>query len=1680
MIDLRHLADQVASLERFTDLSLNGAGVGGALRAGLAPVTMWELREVSLSEPDWEPTTLTWARDLRVSIRDHDGTDLSVHVPVPWLVDDACRAAAPPGVGLGAHQGTFAGRPRIPVTELVRTPGIRAVVRPRATGPEAVIEIVPTFGTPWHLRIVNKRTRRVEARGGGVRRWRSDPQNEGEGNRKRTQTRFALDDLAGLHDLLADHPFDLPVDILDRDMESLVGQPRRSSGEVPITVEDLQHLVPRLLDLQEQLESGVEGHAAGGLPRGMLTELDPGARHLARYGDMLVGAAWRGARAAAVRIVTQHPDGPPTNPKSAEDDRLILARRLRIAFAEVARGEGAHTNAAVSERPRNTLALLEAHRQVTFLGPDGLPELRGRMDLRTLPPSWKDTLCPVHTPESDKVGLVRYLALGATGAAAGNPPSTVLQEFPDLSLGAALVPFVGHNDPTRTSIVAKMFKQALVVAGAEPPVVRTGLEEFIAAQAGVLRAPHAGPVHLVDAGHLTVGATHLYFGPPSMSGSGQDLAWTTVAAHQAYARADSLLAHAPDVNVQDPAAPCLQLGLNAVVAFVPWHGWNYEDGMVVSEGFAQRTTSEHVVRIAVPYDRGDPSRGPDIVIESLAADQVGDMVPAGTMVAVIAGADGTVRSTISFPEDTVLVPNDDSCPFRYVDLSDDEISVRFRVRRTLRVGDKLTTRHGGKGVVNRILPVVAMPRLPDGTPVEVILNPLGVLRRLNIGTILEANVALARRLRGQTTPAVAPRRLGQDGRHALRDELAGLGAPGGRLPLTLVDGTPVGPPEGAVVGDLYLLKLDHLATSKAGGRDEAGPSPINLQPARSSGWRSHRKIGAPQRLGEMEVWALQAIGAHAPLLDLLHHRGVGTPALRDQALLPAGLRAALAHLAVAGVHVEGVTADGTVDLTTARVVDPAAIGGLRVRWCGAGDPGDLTDIDTLREAAAERLPKRVGERRRAAAMLDIALTDPWWAALLRSSDVESALDTETAGWVIRLAKPVRHPWWYTVQGREVRLPALENVAVLPPALFLPPTAGRDGDVLRRRYTDLLTTNLLLAQAIANGNGETELQSVLQRNVNTLLGTTRDTPADGTIAGRLSGKYGILRRNLLGASAIRSGRAVLTGDPTQPIETVGLPGWLLADLGVPASPQGHDDVVLLNRQPTLHPYSLVALRAVESPDTTVRIHPYLLKAIAGDFDGDTAAVHRPVDAVARAELWDRCRPAATLRNSNSGGLLAKLDLDIAVGLHLRSLTPQDRASLARDLDLACPDTPLLPADNTALADRLVDGAADPTAALTSLAKLMQAGWDGAPQWGFTVVDLPDLPGPDVVTDVRDTDNPSVRRIAQAHHAGAGGKPIDLTQLLLRRGLAAPPHPYLPTVEIAGNYLNGLDNADYFAAAQPAVAALAAKKLVTPHAGALTRRLVEIGYEVVIDGADCGSTATRRSPLTCLQSNPCQACYGVDAATGQPPSPGRRVGVLAGMLIGEQSTQLAVKSIHQRGQNSTLTASIAQLAGVFGGGRFAAALPAADDDSPGAVTARALLEEASAGRTTLGDTPAVDVDLARLLGAAHPAAVTLAEALEPALTRFESLLGPAVRRAHAEVLLRPFLDAYRAATGSSDDGRTSLTLTELRGRLVTGVSGPAAAARRGSLTPIIHHALVDDDAPVTQTDAHQRAILLGTLP
>ena len=502
-----------------------------------------------------------------------------------------------------------------------------------------------------------------------------------------------------------------------------------------------------------------------------------------------------------------------------------------------------------------------------------------------------------------------------------------------VSVATALIPFLEHDDANRALMGSNMQRQAVPLIRNDSPLVGTGMEFRAAVDAGdVTVAKKPGVVKEVSADAIEV-----------MEDEG---AYTTYRLNK-FTRSNQgtcinqrpLVAAGDRVVVGTPLAdgPCtdqgeMALGTNLLVAFMPWQGHNYEDAIILSQRVVQDDllTSIHIEEHEV--DARDTKLGPEEItrdIPNVSEEMLADLdergiIRIGAEVSngdVLVGKVTPKGETELTPEERLLraifgekarevrdtslkVPHGESGTVIGVRVFEsengDELSpgvnqlVRVYVaqKRKISDGDKLAGRHGNKGVISKILPVEDMPFLEDGTPVDVVLNPLGVPGRMNVGQVLELHLGWiasqgwkvdekttewAKRLASIGASEAEPRsRVATpvfDG--AREDEITGLLAStlpnrdGDRLvgkdgKASLLDGRTGEPfPDPVAVGYMYVLKLHHLVDDKIHARSTGPYSMITQQPLGGKA-----QFGG-QRFGEMEVWALEAYGAAYALQELL-------------------------------------------------------------------------------------------------------------------------------------------------------------------------------------------------------------------------------------------------------------------------------------------------------------------------------------------------------------------------------------------------------------------------------------------------------------------------------------------------------------------------------------------------------------------------------------------------------------------------------------------------------------------------------------------------------------------------------------------------------------------------------------------------------------------------------------------
>ena len=501
-----------------------------------------------------------------------------------------------------------------------------------------------------------------------------------------------------------------------------------------------------------------------------------------------------------------------------------------------------------------------------------------------------------------------------------------------VSVGTSLIPFLEHDDANRALMGANMQRQAVPLLRSDSPLVGTGMEGYAAIDAGdVVTALKAGVVSEVSADQVTVqldeGGTQDYF-LRKFNRANQGTSYNNRVIVNAGDRIEvgEVIADGPATDNGE-----LALGKNLLVAFMPWEGHNFEDAIILSQNLVKDDvlSSIHIEEYEVDardtklgkeeITRDLPNVSPDLLadLDERGIIRIGAEVRPGD---ILVGKVTPKGETELSAEERLLraIFNEKSREVRDTSLKvphgergtiigvkvfdsqdgDDELGsgVNQRVvvfiaqKRKITEGDKLAGRHGNKGVISKILPVEDMPFLADGTPVDIILNPLGIPGRMNFGQVLETHLGWiakqgwkvegkpkwAAKLPEAAHSAAPGTKVATpvfDG--ALEQEIEGLldsttlTRDGDRLidrsgKTQLFDGRSGEPfPNPVSVGYMYILKLHHLVDDKIHARSTGPYSMITQQPLGGKA-----QFGG-QRFGEMEVWALEAYGAAYALQELL-------------------------------------------------------------------------------------------------------------------------------------------------------------------------------------------------------------------------------------------------------------------------------------------------------------------------------------------------------------------------------------------------------------------------------------------------------------------------------------------------------------------------------------------------------------------------------------------------------------------------------------------------------------------------------------------------------------------------------------------------------------------------------------------------------------------------------------------
>ncbi len=612
----------------------------------------------------------------------------------------------------------------------------------------------------------------------------------------------------------------------------------------------------------------------------------------------------------------------------------------------------------------NPLSELTHKRRLSALGPGGLSRDRASFEVRDVHYTHYGRMCPIETPEGPNIGLISYLATFAkineygfieaplrkveNGVvldevvymtadeedeyiiAQANEPlnedgsfarakvnARHLDDFIEtdpkkvdymdvspkmvVSVATAMIPFLENDDTNRALMGSNMQKQAVPLLVTERPFVGTGMEYKAAVDSGVVvLAKRAGTVVSADANKIVIRAKNGEVDEYELikflrSNHGTCINQRPIVEVGQEVVEREVIADGPATDKGE-----ISLGRNALIGFMTWEGYNYEDAVLINEKLVREDmyTSIHIEEYEIEardtklgaeeITRDIPNVGEEALkdLDERGIIRVGAEVVAGDILVGKVTPKGETELTAEerllraiFGEkarevrDTSLrVPHGeygtivDVKVFSRENSSELSPGVNLVVRcyiaqkRKISVGDKMAGRHGNKGVVSRILPSEDMPYLPDGTPLDIVLNPLGVPSRMNIGQVLEVNLGYACKALGWhiATP-VFDGAHEKDIRECLR--MAGISEDG---KTQLYDGRTGEPFDNPVtVGYMYYLKLHHLVDDKIHARSTGPYSLVTQQPLGGKA-----QFGG-QRFGEMEVWALEAYGAAYTLQEIL-------------------------------------------------------------------------------------------------------------------------------------------------------------------------------------------------------------------------------------------------------------------------------------------------------------------------------------------------------------------------------------------------------------------------------------------------------------------------------------------------------------------------------------------------------------------------------------------------------------------------------------------------------------------------------------------------------------------------------------------------------------------------------------------------------------------------------------------
>jgi len=470
-----------------------------------------------------------------------------------------------------------------------------------------------------------------------------------------------------------------------------------------------------------------------------------------------------------------------------------------------------------------------------------------------------------------------------------------------VSVATSLIPFLEHDDGIRALMGTNMQRQAVPLITAEAPLVGTGVEVEAARDSGhIIIAEDDGEIAKVDGASIEVRGKNSKVQNYRLNKFLRSNASTCINQRPIVNRGDKVKKGQVLTNSSAVDNGELSLGRNVLVGFMTWQGFNYEDAVIISERLVEKDiySSIHIENYTI--DVRDTKLGPESItndIPNISEEKLKDLDERGIIrIGAEVSSGDILVGKITPKGETELSAEEkllraifgekakdvsDSSLYlehgehgKVVDIkvfSREEgdklsagviqsIQVTVANLRKIQVGDKMADRHGNKGVISKIVPIEDMPYLADGTPLDIILSPLGIVSRMNLGQLLETHLGMAAKRLGYRVAIPALDGITKD---KIQEELAKAGMPSdGKL--ALHDGRNGEPfDHKVVVGYKYMMKLNHMVEDKVHQRSIGPYSLITQQPLGGKA-----QFGG-QRFGEMEVWALEAYGAAHSLQEIL-------------------------------------------------------------------------------------------------------------------------------------------------------------------------------------------------------------------------------------------------------------------------------------------------------------------------------------------------------------------------------------------------------------------------------------------------------------------------------------------------------------------------------------------------------------------------------------------------------------------------------------------------------------------------------------------------------------------------------------------------------------------------------------------------------------------------------------------